>query len=122
MINSFSERALEWSRRVFGSYYDRITPKQRALRLLEETLELVQAEGGTVREAELVLEQVFGKPVGDPFKELGGVVLCLAAYAGIRKWDFFDAFEIEYQRIQDPELMARVLRRNLPGGDKVGLL
>jgi hypothetical protein len=65
---------------------------------------------------------VFAKPPGDAYKELGGVVMTLAAYSGQRGWDFIEAFNTEYERMQNPELMERVRRRNLLGGDKVGLL
>jgi hypothetical protein len=42
-MNGLSYLALDWSKRVFGPYFEQITPKTRALRLLEEVLELVQA-------------------------------------------------------------------------------
>lgn len=92
------------------------------MRLLEEAMELAQSEGITQLEADQIAAMVFSKPSGDPYKELGGVMITLAAYAGLKDFSMHFAAADEYRRIQDPELMERVRRRNLPGGDKIGQL
>lgn len=56
-----------------------VRPKTRALRFLEEALELVQALGIT---KEKVLEQVeytFNRPVGEPVQEVGGTAFTFTA-------------------------------------------
>lgn len=65
-----------WVRGTFG----RTTTKERARRLLEEALELAQAEGLEARDAIDLADYVFAKPAGDIRREAGGVGLTLLAY------------------------------------------
>lgn len=53
--------------------------RERGHRFLEESLELVQALGGTREEALQLVDYVFGRPVGEPRQEVGGVMVTLAA-------------------------------------------
>ena len=54
---------------------------ERNHRFLEEALELVQSKGCTASEAHQLVDYVFSRPVGEPFQELGGVMVTLAALA-----------------------------------------
>jgi hypothetical protein len=108
-----------WTVLVFGPRYAEITPKIRALRLLEEVLELSQAEDITMSEIATVTGQVFNKPKGTRFQELGGVGITLMGYCDTAQVDFESAFWAEFCRIMDPEIMEKVRTRNL-AGDKIG--
>lgn len=108
-----------WSRLVFGDRHKDITPKIRVLRLLEEVIELAQAEGVTRDEVGIITEQVMAKPPGDRFQELGGVAVCLSGYCATSGLMLDDAFHTEFQRICDPAVMNKVRTRNL-AGDKIG--
>lgn len=109
---------VNWQKLVFG---DRVvTPHVRTLRLLEETLELCQCERVTEEEVQKITRQVYDKPVGNPYNELGGVMICCAIYAGISGWTLEDAFWHEFTRIMDPKIMDKVRTRNL-NGDKIGM-
>lgn len=112
--------ARRWSQLVFGEHFDRITPKIRSLRLLEEAIELAQAEGVTIDEVEIVADQVYSKPIGNPKQEVGGVIVCLTNYADTRGYNIEEEFYTEYCRILDPKIMERVRTRNL-AGDKIGM-
>lgn len=112
--------ALAWSRLVFQEHFEKLKPHVRAMRLLEEALELAQAEDVTSHEAEVILYQVYGKIKGMPHKELGGVLMTVAAYAGSRGYDLEQIFIEEFYRCMDPKVIQRVLERNL-SGDKLGL-
>lgn len=71
---------------------------ERNHRFLEESLELVQSLGCTQAEAHMLVDYVFGRPVGEPKQETGGVMVTLAALgnaAGIR---IADAAETELAR------------------------
>jgi len=70
-----------WVRSTFGSHAD---SKERVRRLLEETIELVQAEGASLEEVEAVARHVYSKPVGEVAQEAGGVGICLLAYCASR--------------------------------------
>jgi hypothetical protein len=52
---------------------------ERNHRYLEESLELVQAMGCTQAEAHMLVDYVYGRPVGDPEQEVGGAMVTLAA-------------------------------------------
>lgn len=119
-MKKLKERLLRrWSLLVFRERDREIGPKIRALRLLEEAIELAQAEGVTMQEVGIVRDQVYAKPPGDPLQELGGVLICAVAHAAVRDWDHEEVFWAEFARIMDPELMEKVRRRNLEG-DKIG--
>lgn len=109
-----------WSYYVFNGHMEKLTPKVRAMRVLEEALELAQAERVTVEEASIIQKQVYDKPAGDPQSELGGVMTTVIAYAEIAGYSAEDAFWTEFQRIMDPKMMEKVRNRNL-SGDKIGM-
>lgn len=89
-------------------------------RLLEEVIELAQCEQVTLDEIHTVARQVYQKPPGLAWQELGGVMITLTAYAGTRDFDLEEAWLQEFERIMDPDIMARVRQRNL-SGDKIGM-
>lgn len=68
-----------WCARTFGaqSQKDR---KKRALRFLEEAIELYQAEGCDFEQAQALLAHLFSRPPGDPRQEVGGVSVTLLSY------------------------------------------
>jgi NTP pyrophosphatase (non-canonical NTP hydrolase) len=109
----------KWSGYVFGSRAKEITPHIRMLRLNEEAIELGQAENVTQGELLIIINQVYAKPPGALYQELGGVMTCLIAYCDIRGFDPEDAFFAEFTRIMDPAVMEKVRKRNLEG-DKIG--
>lgn len=108
-----------WTELVFRERYSEFNPKTRVLRLLEEVMELAQAENVTVEEAEIIKKQVWGRPTGEPNQELGGVMVCAAGYAAAAGLDLSKAFWSEMERIMDPVIMEKVRHRNLEG-DKIG--
>lgn len=116
----WSRVTMRWSQLVFGEKIQALTPKVRMLRLLEETLELAQAEGVNIGEVRLITDQVFKKPPGEPYKELGGVLVTMAVYAETKGYDIDCAFWDEFERIMDPVMMEKVRKRNLEG-DKIGI-
>lgn len=109
-----------WQYLVFRERNTDVTPRVRALRLLEEVLELCQADEISETDIFIVLRQVYDKEPGHPISELGGVIICAVAYAETRGWDLEDIFWTEFERIMDPVIMEKVRRRNLEG-DKIGM-
>lgn len=120
MIQFWSRLTLRWSQLVFREHYERITPHIRAMRLLEEAIELAQSEEVSIGEVEYIVRQVYRKLPGDPYKELGGVLCSLAAYAGLKSYSLEHCFIDEFERIMHPTMMEKVRNRNL-SGDKIGL-
>ena len=75
----------DWVERAFGAK-QRSDVQHRAIRLLEEVIELYQATGAPIHMAHQLIDYVFSRPVGDLAQELGGVgvtVLALAAAADL---------------------------------------
>lgn len=108
-----------WSKLVFRERHIEITPKIRALRALEEMIELAQAEDITIEELNIIRDQVYNKPKGIALHELGGVMVTIAGYASTVKFGMDEAFWMEFQRMMDPVIIEKVRHRNLEG-DKIG--
>jgi hypothetical protein len=104
---TFQQRVQPWLLECFGAEIaaDRV---ERNHRFLEESLELVQALGCTPSEAHQLVDYVFGRPVGDPPQEVGGVMVTLAALCLASGLDMHDAGEVELARISAPELVAKI--------------
>lgn len=69
----------QWCERCFG--VERANNKrERALRVLEEAVELAQAEGVTYEQAERQVRVTMSRPVGSAAQEVGGVGVTLLAY------------------------------------------
>lgn len=74
------KQATAWAKRCFGRAVveDR---RERATRILEEAIELAQAEGLGEELVARMTSRVFAKPPGDPLQELGGLGVCVLVYA-----------------------------------------
>jgi hypothetical protein len=79
--------------------------KERALRVLEEALELAQAEQVDCTQASCVLGRVYSRPVGDPVQEAGGLGVTVLAYFNAIARDFHAGVSDELARIQDPAVI-----------------
>ena len=92
------QAVFKWAGDTFGQAA--LEPKERILRFLEEAVELAQAELMTHAQARTVVDYVFGKPPGDPEKEVGGVGVTLLAYCAARGFSADAAEEREFDRVQ----------------------
>ena len=81
----------QWMRATFPDAV-RKDPVERGYRLLEETLELVQAMGVERSRAFELVSYVFDRPAGDPVREVGDVQITLAALANVADADMDAAF------------------------------
>jgi NTP pyrophosphatase (non-canonical NTP hydrolase) len=70
-------RTFDWSLNEFGPEF--CTPRSRALRFVEESLELAQAVGLDEMDVAKLVAHVFRKPKGDIEQEFGGVGVTLLA-------------------------------------------
>ncbi|WP_203234511.1 hypothetical protein [Sphingomonas solaris] len=94
----FQQRVQPWLMACFGEMIagDR---EERNHRFLEEALELVQACGCTASEAHQLVDYVFGRPIGQPGQEVGGVMVTLAALCLAHNLDMHGEAETELARI-----------------------
>lgn len=95
---NFQDRVNPWLITCFGENIanDKV---ERNHRFLEESLELVQACGCSKSEAHQLVDYVFGRAIGEPSQEVGGVMVTLAALCLANKLSMHDDAETELTRI-----------------------
>ncbi len=91
-------RVAEWVRTRISA--DHMTPKERAMRLLEEAIELAQAEGITWGQAKKQVGHVYSRPNGEAYQEAGGVAVCLLGWCASRGERMLDVALTEVERIE----------------------
>ncbi|WP_339100247.1 hypothetical protein WKQ99_18715 [Pseudomonas atacamensis] len=98
LTSPFQSRVQPWLMECFGPMIagDR---EERNHRFLEEALELVQACGCSATEAHKLVDYVYGRDVGEPAQEVGGVMVTLAALCLANDMDMHAAGETELARI-----------------------
>lgn len=112
-----------WTHLVFDTprtFQEATTPYVRALRAVEEVLELAQSLCITEDEIDTIKRQVYDKPPGVPCRELGGVLVTLCGVAESLHLDLEECFWAEFEVIMHPDKIAKVRHRNLHG-DKIGM-
>ncbi len=71
--------ALKWCADTFGPVA--LDRRERALRFVEEAIELAQAEGVEIAAVGAVTGRVYSRPAGDTSKEIGQAQMCLEVLA-----------------------------------------
>lgn len=104
-------RVADWVFRALGADILHNT-RERAKRVLEESIELAQAEGVTLEECKDLVAYVYARPVGDPFQEAAGVGFCWIAYGEARGFDLLELVKIELWRVDTPEMIARIRHKH----------
>lgn len=94
----FQGRVRPWMLACFGPVIP-FDKTERNHRFIEEALELVQALGCTADEAHQLVDYVYGRPVGEPHQEVGGVMITLAALCIANDMNMQAAGETELARI-----------------------
>ena len=74
------DRVSDWVRASFGD--GAMHRQERAMRVLEEAIELAQAEEIADEDVQRLSAHVYAKPPGSPDQEVGGIGVCLLAWAG----------------------------------------
>lgn len=123
-VDKLQDCTEQWLTHCFGAeVLDDV--QERNDRFLEEALELYQANGGSVRDASRLIKYVFSRPRGEPFQEVGGVMLTLMGLCSALKMHLSRAARTELVRQLEPERVARVRAKRasrqpgspLPGAD-----
>ncbi len=103
-------RVSTWVRKVFSEKETTDVP-ERALRMAEEALELAQACEVDAATLHRLVDYVMSRPVGKPAQEIAGTMVTVYALAGALGVDADTAFEVELERIQQPEVIERCQMR-----------
>jgi 3-hydroxyacyl-CoA dehydrogenase len=105
-LTMWTGRVAKWVADVLGSeaLFDR---RERAMRLIEEAIELGQVEGLTQADVDRITRYVMGRPVGVAHQEVGGVMVCVLAYCCSAGLDANEVTEQEVSRIEriDPRIV-----------------
>lgn len=115
---TIEEQAIHWVRTAIGA--QSATPAERALRLLEEAMELAQAEGISRNQTAALADHVHSRPKGEAIQEARGVAFCAYAYCGaIGQWMLLLAME-ELSQAQSKD--AKSIDASLQRKSRAGLL
>lgn len=105
--HAFQARVAEWMMVCFNAEIAADKPT-RNFRFLEEAVELVQACGMTKDEVLKLVDYVYGRPDGEPFQEVGGVLVTLATLCSAQGVNMDSAGDTELERIWSPEIMEKI--------------
>lgn len=107
---TFQQRVKPWLIACFGEAIAS-NVHERNFRFIEEALELVQSTGCTKEEVLELVDYVYSRPVGEPYQEMGGVMITLAALGLAAGLDMAQNGEIELERINQPEIIEKIRRK-----------
>lgn len=91
-------RVADWVRTRIGP--EHMHSKERAMRLLEEAVELAQAEGISSDQCRSQVGHVYRRPAGEPRQEAAGVAVCLLGWCAATGTRFEDIALQEIERIE----------------------
>ena len=100
MIQAFQRRVAVWVESVFG-LDSLLHRKNRALRVVEEAVELAQAEGCDELSMYKIVQRVYSRPVGSPPREGAAVFLTLLAWAEASRTDLPQVLRDELDHLEE---------------------
>lgn len=104
---AFQTRVSDWMMQCFGANITN-SKLERCYRFSEEAGELVQALGMTEQQWHDIGTYVWGRPVGEPSQEVGGVMVTLAALCFAADLNMAEDGETELTRINSPAVMDKI--------------
>lgn len=102
----------EWVTSVCGTDA-RNSLHERVTRVIEEALELAQAEGLSKDAAARLVEFVFSRPAGEPEQEASGLGMTLLSYCAVKDFDLIKIVRAELSRVSTPAVRLSVLRNHV---------
>lgn len=107
MNDRMQQRIGKWVRKVFGDkiFFDR---HERALRILEEAMELAQVEGVAETQASMLAARTWSRPVGELRQEVAGIGVTLLAYAEAVGISAADEVQGEMRRVSSQTVIRQI--------------
>lgn len=105
-------RVQDWVVRTFGKESAH-NATERALRTVEEVVELAQACNVDAATLHKLVDYVYARPVGEAGREIAGSLITLYSVASALGIDADMEFEIEMARVHQPEVVERCRRRQI---------
>lgn len=118
LSRSLESRVAEWVRTRLGA--DHMRPCERAMRLLEEAIELAQAEGVPMANASALVAHVYARAAGEPAAEGAGAAVTLLGWCASRGARFLNLAIAELERIEARP--AEEIRDSLARKARAGLV
>lgn len=109
-LDTIQARIEAWVKSVFGEEVA-VNSKERAFRFVEEAIELGQALDLEKADVHALVDYVYSRPVGEPSQEIAGSMVTLCATASALGINVADATLMEADRIETPEIRAKVRSR-----------
>lgn len=106
-ITDYQMAVAGWAKKVFGEEIASDIPT-RCYRFLEEAIELVQSLGTTKEQANILVNYVYGRPLGEPHQEVGGTMVTLAALCAAKGLSMNTCAWAEQYRCELPEVMEKI--------------
>ena len=109
-INVFQRIAWDWCLRTFGEGIA-CSHSERAIRIVEETVELCQSVGVDKDILHRLIDVVYSRKSGDKWQEVGGIMVTLMVFCEQQGFVLQDAAEAEIIRILNKpkeEMRARM--------------
>lgn len=115
-FNKIQSVMTDWVVRVLG--LSSMHRKERVKRFFEESVELAQATGLTVKQAHRLVDFVYNKPVGGISREIGGVYTTLVTLAQACDKDTLICALMEVDRVHSlpPEKFQKRQQQNIKDG------
>lgn len=111
-VMSVQQRFEVWVERVLGPEAT-ADARERSLRAVEEVIELAQVCGVQSEVLHRLVDYVFARPVGEAAQEVAGSLLTVYGVATALGVNANKALEAELERVQKPEVMEKVRKRQL---------
>lgn len=99
-----------WVEKCFGP--EAHNPKERALRFLEEALELAQAMGLGEGDVSRMRRYVWARPIGEVSQEIGGVMVTLYGLAEVMGISVETEENREIARVLHPAFVEKIRRKH----------
>lgn len=106
----FQSRVKDWLLECLGAEIAKDV-QERCDRFIEESLELTQSLGYSADRDHALVDYVFNRPIGEPFQEVGGVMVTLAALCSATDLNMTKDAECEYSRITQPEIIEKIRKK-----------
>lgn len=119
-MQSYQSKVNDWMVKCFGSDIA-ADGQERNYRFMEEALELFQACGGSMADCLRIVDYVFGRPVGEPAQEVGGVMVTVSALCSANDINLSKAAKTELFRVEGKieqirqKHFSKEIRSPLPG-------
>ncbi len=116
-MKRIQDEAVDWTTQTFGNGITN-DKRERALRFLEEALELVQACDVPLHKVGTMVEYVYGRKQGEVKQEVGGVLICLFTLCGAHGIDSEQAVIDELSRAWNNQAVIRSKHFDKPSSVK----